>query len=307
MQITPHQPEGGHALSSLARHQKPVMLTPQGAELSPEEADLYSKHKPYGFILFAKHCETPAQVQKLCADLKAAAGEDCVIAVDQEGGRVARMRGPHWPEFKPAADMDDVYQTYLELGGMLKENGFDMDFAPCLDVVPMGGRSDAIGDRCFSSDPKTVGDKGIQSLKGLSDRDVTPVIKHMPGHGRAEEDSHYFLPVVKATAEELKDDLKPFQMAVQSGLDICGMTCHVIYEAWDKDHPATLSQTVIGDIIRGDIGFKGLLFSDDLAMKALARYGDMPTRIQLCLDAGCDIALPCHTTLEESKVILESL
>jgi len=285
-------------------NKKPVMLTPLDAVLSEGEKTLYAKHKPYGFCLFGKHCETPEQLQKLCTDLRACAGDDVVIAIDQEGGRVARMREPQWQNFPAAANMDDVYQNYFDLGSMLRDNGITMNFAPCLDVVPNGGKCDAIGDRCFSSNPKITGEKGVDCIKGLLDAGIAPVIKHMPGHGRAEEDSHYFLPVVKASAEELQKDLIPFKANANNKH---GMTCHVIYEAWDADHPATLSKTIIQNIIRDEIGFKGLLFSDDLAMKALDRYGDMVARVKLCLEAGCDIALPCHTTLDESRVILESL
>lgn len=283
---------------------KPVMLTPLGAVLSEAEKDLYIKHKPYGFCLFGKHCETPEQLQKLCAGLRECSGDDVMIAIDQEGGRVARMREPEWQNFPAAANMGDVYQTYLALGDMLYENGINTNFAPCLDIVPKNGKCDAIGDRCFSSDPKITGDKGMQAVQAMLGAGITPVIKHMPGHGRAEEDSHYFLPVVKASLAELAQDLIPFKMNNDAQY---GMTCHVIYEAWDADHPATLSKTIIQNIIRGEIGFKGLLFSDDLAMKALDRYGDMVARVKLCLDAGCDIALPCHTSLDESRAILESL
>ena len=280
------------------------MLTPLGAVLMDEEFALYSLHKPYGFCLFGKHCETPEQLKKLCTDLRSCAGDDVVIAIDQEGGRVARMREPEWTNFPAAANMGDVYQTYFDLGAMLRDNGITMNFAPCLDVVPTHGKCDAIGDRCFSSDPKITGEKGADAIRGLLDAGITPVIKHMPGHGRAEEDSHYFLPVVKASAGELAQDLIPFKRTANNKH---GMTCHVIYEAWDTNHPATLSKIVIQKIIRDEIGFKGLLFSDDLAMKALDRYGDMVARVKLCLDAGCDIALPCHTTLHESRAILESL
>ena len=159
----------------------------------------------------------------------------------------------------------------------------------------------------FFPDPDIVGQKGIEACRGLLDAGVAPVIKHMPGHGRAVEDSHFFLPVVKANKQELERDLKPFQMVVESGLDVQGMTCHVIFEALDAEHPATLSKTIINDIIRGEIGFKGLLYSDDLTMKALDRYGDIVKRVRLCLEAGCDIAMPCHTTIEQTKAILESL
>jgi beta-N-acetylhexosaminidase len=283
-----------------------IIITPQGPVLSDQEKDLYSKYKPYGFILYGKHCINPEQVKQLCADLRACAGNDCVISIDQEGGRVSRMRSPHWPEFPAAADMTDPYQTYFDLGTMIKAEGVNVNYAPCLDVIPTGQKSDAIGDRCFSPNPNLCGEKGIDACRGMIDAGITPVIKHMPGHGRAVEDTHYFLPVVKASETELQDDLKPFQAVAQSGLDIAGMTCHVLFEAWDKDHPATLSKKIINDIIRGEIGFKGLLYSDDLAMKALDRYGDIVKRVQLSFEAGCDIACPCNTTFEETKRILEA-
>lgn len=302
--IQDHQ-TGGHAL--LSPDNKPVIITPQGLMLSEEEKELYALHKPYGFILFGRHCQSSKQVQSLCAQLRACVGDDCVISIDQEGGRVARMREPEWSNFPAPIDMNDVYQTHLDLGRMLKANGVNVNFAPCLDVVPQGQQSDAIGDRCFSPDPNICGEKGIKAINGLLDACIFPVIKHMPGHGRAEADSHYFLPVVKASAAELKDDLKPFQMIVNANLHCGGMTCHVLYEAWDKDHPATLSKTIINDIIRDEIGFRGLLYSDDLAMKALDRYGDIVKRVELCFNAGCDIALPCNTSLAETKAILESM
>jgi len=285
---------------------KPVIITPLGPVLSEQEKELFAHHKPYGFILFGSHCETPDQVQKLCADLRACAGDDCIISIDQEGGRVARMREPQWQNFPAPADMADVCQTYFDLGSMLKADGINVDFAPCLDVVASGDQCDAIGDRCFSPDPKIVGEKGGETCRGLLDAGIMPVIKHMPGHGRAVEDSHYFLPVVKASAEELARDLWPFQMVAQSGLDVAGMTCHVMFEAWDKNFPASISKTIIRDIIRDEIGFTGLLYSDDLAMKALDTYGDIVKRVHMCLDAGTDIALPCHTSLDETKMILES-
>lgn len=301
-----HHVVGEHVLFSLAKHQKPVVLTPQSASLSEEERALYSKHKPFGFILFGKHCQSPEQLQELCAQLRDAAGDDCIISIDQEGGRVARMREPHWQNFPAATDMDDVYQTYRDLGAMLYDNGINVNFAPCLDVVPNGGKCDAIGDRCFSSDPQITGQKGIEACKGLMASNIAPVIKHMPGHGRAIEDSHFYLPAVKASAKELEQDLIPFQMLADDK-NVMGMICHVIYQAWDNDNPATLSPFIIQNIIREKIGFKGLLFSDDLAMKALDNYGDIIARVKLCLDAGCDIALPCHTTMDQSRAILESL
>ena len=293
---------------------KPVMLTPLGPVLTEDEKDLYAAHTPFGFCLFGHNCQDLDQVKTLCADLRSVAGDDVVIAIDQEGGRVARMREPHWSNFPAAADMLDVYGTYKQIGHMLKDHGITMDFAPCLDVVPQGGTCDAIGNRCFSPIPERAGERGAEATQALLEEGITPTIKHMPGHGRAEEDTHFFLPVVKASEEELLEDLKSFQavmnyMATPHAAEgeVCGMTAHVIYECWDGDHPATLSPKIMKDIIRGVIGFEGILFSDDLAMKALDRYGSIPNRVQLCLEAGCDIALPCHTTLEDSRAILESL
>ena len=307
MKSTDLQQEGVHALLSPAKNQKPVVLTPLGADLSPEEAELYSQHKPYGFILFGKHCQNQTQLRKLISDLRAAAGDDCIISVDQEGGRVARMREPHWSNFPAAAHMDDVYKNYFNIGKMLKAEGFNVNYAPCLDVIPVKEEADAIGDRCFSSSPSICGHKGIEACQGLLNAGITPVIKHMPGHGRAKEDSHFHLPVVSASESDLLKDIESFKITANSNLDIAGMTCHVIYKCWDPEKPATLSSKIIQNIIRKEIGFKGLLFSDDLIMKALDQYGDMIHRVHASLDAGCDIAVPCHTNLLQSKEILESL
>lgn len=284
------------------------MLTPLGLELTAEERALYSEHKPYGFCLFGKHCDNPTQMRELTTSLRDVAGDDVVIAIDQEGGRVARMRGPHWKEFPAAAKMDDVYTTYRAIGEMLADVGVTMDFAPCLDVIPEGGRCDAIGDRCFSSDPLECGRKGYDACRGLLDAGIFPVIKHMPGHGRAVEDSHHFLPTVEADENALMDDLRSFQYVVSSDVadQIGGMTAHIIFNVWDKETPSTLSNIMINKIIRKEIGFTGLLFSDDLVMKALDRYGAMVDRVHLSLKAGCDIALPCHTSIEDSRKILES-
>jgi beta-N-acetylhexosaminidase len=288
---------------------KPVMLTPLGSEWTLAEHHLYAKYNPYGFILFGKHCETPDQVKKLCFDIRSSCGDDTVIAIDQEGGRVARMRGPHWPEFPAAANMNDVYDVYYKIGQMLADCGVTMDFAPCLDVVPKGARADAIGDRCFSSDPAIVGKSGIDACRGLLDARITPVIKHMPGHGRAVEDTHYFLPFVDANENELNNDLSPFKTIIEWDVNnqVAGMTAHLLFKFWNKETPVTLCNKTIKSVIRDYIGFNGLLFSDDLTMKALDQYGDIVQRVHLCLQAGCDIALPCHTDLDESRKILESL
>lgn len=300
---------------------KPVILTPQSKTLTDEEAVLYEQGKPFGFILFGKHCGSPEQVQNLCADLRDAVGWHCPILIDQEGGRVARMVEPHWHRLYPAKSFGDLYRRNFDMGAeavmlqyraiakMLGHDGVDVNCAPCLDCVPAGATADAIGDRCFSHEAREVAALGKHACLGMIENGVTPVIKHMPGHGRAVEDSHYHLPVVMADERELVEDMKPFKYLSENLTDgtFWGMTAHVVYKIWDDKNPTTLSEKVIKNIIRERIGFKGLLLSDDLAMKALADYGSMTVRALKCLDAGVDIALPCHTTLDEGKDLLDRL
>lgn len=306
---------------SFPDNMKPVILTPQNAVLSDKEAALYERGQPFGFILFGRHCQSPEQVQALCADLRDAAGWYCPVLIDQEGGRVARMKEPHWHHLYPAKTFGDLHKRnfssgieavalqYRAIARMLGHEGVDINCAPCLDCVPAGARADALGDRCFSHEPREVAALGKQAALAMIENGVTPVIKHMPGHGRAVEDSHYRLPVVDADDGMMRDDLKPFRYLCDK-LDpdaFWGMTAHVVYTAWDKDRPATLSPVIIRDIIRKRIGFKGILLSDDLAMKALEDCGPITVRALKALDAGVDIALPCNTSWEETVDLLDRL
>lgn len=287
-------------------HRKPVILSCSGPALLPEERDLFADFAPFGFILFGRNIEDKQQLKKLCVDLRASAGWDCPILVDQEGGRVRRMRPPHWPDYpsmKEIGDLDDkdrLIETVRGICSDLNEAGIDVDCAPVLDVLFPETHA-AIGDRAFSGDPEIVGALGRLACEIFLEEGITPVIKHMPGQGRAALDSHYDLPVVPASLDMLKSiDFKPFRHVLESphADGIWGMVSHIVYSAIDADHPASTSAKVI-DVIRKELGFNGLLVSDDLCMNALACYGNLADRVVKTLESGMDIALYCAGKLDE--------
>jgi beta-N-acetylhexosaminidase len=267
--------------------------------------------RPWSFILFREACVTRDQVRVLCADLRDAAGHDAIVYIDQEGGRVARLKPPEWPTWPACATYgaifaqdnatghEAVYLGHRLIAHELKLMGVDGDFAPVLDV-PVDGSDKIVGDRAFSAEPKIVSLLGRTALEGLHDGGVAGCIKHMPGHGRAQADSHLALPRVSASEEDLTADVFPFAALADAE---AAMTAHIVYEAWDPDRPATCSPTVIGDIIRGRIGFQGLLMSDDLDMKALqfALNGGLTQRAEAALQAGCDVVLQCSGVLSEMQ------
>ncbi len=282
----------------------PVIFGIKGYDLLPDERAVFADIRPAGFILFQRNCDTPDQLKKLTADLRAAAGWDAPILIDNEGGRVQRTKAPNWPAFPPMKSFGDLYvqdkdaaqkaliENVRGLAAMQLASGIDVDCIPVLDVVPQDSPTKAIGDRAFSHDPDVVSALGIVAARAAVAAGMTPVMKHMPGHGRALVDSHYDLPVVDAISE---DDLKPFRaVAAALGDEIWGMSAHIIFRDIDAGLPGTLSAKVINDFVRGYIGFDGVLVSDDLYMHALDKYGDLPTRVAMCLDGGCDLALHCH-------------
>jgi beta-N-acetylhexosaminidase len=283
----------------------------QGTELLPDERDFFRDARPLGFILFARNISDPDQVRRLCAALRKGAGDDdALILVDQEGGRVARFKRPHWRARPPARRFGELYArdpeagqdaTYLcsrLIAHELHELGLNVDCAPVLDV-PIEGAHDVIGDRAFSRDPSVVATLGRASMEGFLDGGVLPVIKHMPGHGRAMADSHESLPRVSVAAEELSThDFVPFRLLSDAP---AGMSAHVVYDALDPKRPATTSPKVIRDIIRGEIGFDGLLFTDDLSMHALS--GSFAARTKAALSAGCDVILHCNGVMEEMTAV----
>jgi len=286
----------------------------EGLELSDDERSFFPDADPAGFILFKRNCENAAQVLRLTDALRDLSGRpDLPILIDQEGGRVARMKPPVWPAFPAAERFDQLYalapSSAIEavrsnaraIGLTLRESGVNVDALPLLDVRQPGA-SDVIGDRALGSEPMQVAALGRAVLDGLASAGVVGIIKHIPGHGRALVDSHKELPVVTASADELESDLEPFERLSSAPM---GMTAHVIYTAWDPDHPASLSPTVIGDVIRGRIGFDGFLMSDDLGMEAL--QGDFGSRAAGVVAAGCDAALHCSGKMDEMVAVAASV
>ena len=287
---------------------------PEGLELTSDERSFFFDADPAGFILFKRNCETPEQVLRLTDSLREVSGRpDVPILIDQEGGRVARMRPPVWPAFPPAERFAQLYQaapsSAIEaaranaraIALTLRACGVNVNALPLLDVRQEGA-SDIIGDRALGSEPMQVAALGRAVLDGMASAGVVGIIKHIPGHGRALVDSHKELPVVMASAEELEMDLEPFERLASAPM---GMTAHVVYEAWDPDHPASLSPTVIGDIIRGRIGFNGWLMSDDLGMEAL--QGDFGDRAAGVIAAGCDVALHCSGKMDEMIAVANAV
>ncbi|CAA7613969.1 Beta-hexosaminidase [Magnetospirillum sp. LM-5] len=284
-----------------------------GPTLTDEERRFFAATNPLGFILFARNIQSPDQVRALVADLRASVGRaDAPVLIDQEGGRVQRLRPPHWraaPTGMAFANLADqalaarlARLNFRLIGAELADLGIDVDCAPVLDV-PVPGAHDVIGDRAYGTMPARIIALGRAVCDGLLDEGVLPVIKHIPGHGRALVDSHLDLPVVTASMAELEaSDFAPFKALADQPW---AMTAHVVYTAIDDGAPATLSAKVIGEIIRGIIGFQGVLISDDLSMKALG--GSFSERTIRALDSGCDLVLHCNGDMDEMAEIAQQL
>ena len=277
-----------------------------GTTLGADEAALFREADPVGYILFRRNIEDREQVRALTSALRDLHGrDDLPILIDQEGGRVARMRPPEWPAFPPNESFDRLYQlapssamqaarwNARAIALTLAEVGINVDCLPMLDIR-MPGASEIVGDRSLGAEPMQVAALGRAQLEGLASAGVVGVVKHMPGHGRALVDSHLELPVVDASEDELAIDLEPFERLATAPM---GMTSHIVYRAWDPDRPASQSPIIIGDIIRQRIGFVGFLMSDDFGMEALS--GGPADRALACVEAGCDAALHCSGVLGE--------
>jgi beta-N-acetylhexosaminidase len=280
-----------------------IIASVAGAELTEEERKLFTAENPLGFILFARNCRDAAQIKKLVADLRAAVGRpDAPVLIDEEGGRVSRLPHPEFPRFPAAGTLGTAAaarQQGRDIGKALAGLGIDVNCAPVLDV-PAADADPVIGDRAFSGGAAGAGRKGKAEMRGMLEAGVMPVVKHIPGHGRATADSHKALPRVSASLDDLRArDFPPFKACNRAGW---GMTAHIVFEAVDPHRPATQSAKVIRDIIRGEIGFAGVLVSDDLSMKALT--GDLADRAGKALAAGCDLALYCAGDLAEMKALL---
>lgn len=281
-----------------------------GPDLSAAESAMLREHSPVGVILFARNVENPPQLRRLTAALRRVLPPDASILVDQEGGRVARLRPPHWRGHPPAAALGQLFVgsapdglraawiTGALIGLDCRDAGFDLVAAPVLDVgVP--GAHEVIGDRAFASDPIVVARLGRAVAQGLMAAGMQPIVKHAPGHGRAEVDSHLALPLVRAN--DLSRDILPFRLNANLPW---AMTAHILYTALDDALPATLSAAIIGRVIRDRIGFKGVLVTDDLAMQALS--GSPTERALAALQAGCDVALYCSGAFEPTAALLRA-
>lgn len=286
-----------------------------GPTLTEEETFFFEQMDPLGFILFARNCVDPDQVKALVKSMRAAVGrDDAPVLIDQEGGRVQRLGPPHW-KVRPAQSLfariaEDDRALAREAASinarLIAEElillGIDVDCLPVMDV-PTIGAHEIIGDRAFGMDPEIVSELGQSVITGLGAGGVTAVVKHLPGHGRANADSHLALPYVDAGKNALRrTDFLPFKNARFAPW---GMTAHVVYEAFDPMRPATLSETMIMDVIRGEIGFQGFLVSDDISMKALS--GRIEVNALAALEAGCDAVLHCNGDMHEMHAIMRDL
>ena len=281
-----------------------------GPALTDAERGFFHDADPAGYILFARNCVDRAQMLRLTDDLRGLHGRDDVpILIDQEGGRVARIKPPEWPAFPAAEAFARLYEkapmSAIEatranaqaIAVLLREVGVNVDCLPLLDVRQPGA-TDIIGDRALGDAPMQVAALGRAVLDGLRAGGAVGVVKHMPGHGRALVDSHKDLPFVTATDAELGSDIEPFRTLAGAPM---GMTAHLVYTVWDAERPGSLSPVVIGDIIRGRIGFDGFLMSDDLGMNALT--GTPGERATRAVAAGCDVGLHCSGDLAEMEEI----
>jgi beta-N-acetylhexosaminidase len=276
-----------------------VILGCSGEHLTASERDFFAAADPAGFILFRRNCNSPGQVRDLVASLRGCVGrDDAPILIDQEGGRVARLRPPHWRRYPSAARLallpDPSAATAARLGARLIADdlaglGITVDCLPVLDLS-VSGADPVIGDRAFGDDPERVARLAGAVCAGLLDGAVLPVLKHIPGHGRARVDSHHACPRVETSFEELaRTDFAPFRALATMPW---AMTAHIVYSAIDPSAPATLSSRLVAEVIRGEIGFNGVLVSDDLSMRALG--GGLGERTRQGLAAGCDLALHCN-------------
>jgi beta-N-acetylhexosaminidase len=292
----------------------PAIFGLSGLTLTDDERAFFRDSDPAGYILFGRNIENREQLRRLTDDLRSLDGRaNLPILIDQEGGRVARMKSPEWPDFPSGAAFDALYErapasaieaarlNAMALAVMLAEVGITVDCLPLLDVRQPGA-SDVIGDRALGSEPMRVAALGRAILSGLQAGGVVGIVKHIPGHGRAMADSHEALPVVTALDRDLQTDLAPFAALRDAAM---AMTCHVVFNAWDPDRPATLSPTIIDSVIRQRIGFHGLLMTDDLDMKALS--GNVPSRAADAVAAGCDIALNCWGKMDDMVGIAHAL
>src|SRR5215813_3232930 len=283
-----------------------------GTTITPDERAFLREREPWGFIIFRRNVETPAQVRRLTASVRDAVGREAPVLVDQEGGRVQRLGPPHWPPYPPGADYGRLYDrnaaegiraAYLGarlIAADLAGVGVDVD---CLPIADVPGAGAVIGDRAYGETAEKVALLGRAVADGLLAGGVLPVLKHIPGHGRATADSHGALPIVETDRETLSTtDFAAFRPLSDLPL---GMTAHIVYTAIDPIAPATTSVTLVRDVIRDWLGFRGLLMSDDISMGALS--GSIEERARAAIAAGCDVVLHCNGELDEMRAVASAV
>jgi len=294
---------------------KPLIIGIEGHKLLQSEIDFIGNHQPWGFILFARNIDSPCQVRDLVASLKdSVKHENVPVLIDQEGGRVSRLSSKYWKQFKDAKFFGDIVESqgidkacdlvktnFTEIAEILNDLGINVDCAPLIDIRN-DGADDIIGDRAFSDNKDIVSKLGKAACDGLIAGGVLPVIKHIPGHGRANCDSHKELPVVNTSLDVLKaEDFIPFKALNEMPM---AMTAHIKYTEIDNNHCATMSTTIL-DAIRKEIGFDGIIMTDDLSMKALE--GSFEDRAINSLKAGCDVVLHCNGEMDEMDKIANAI
>lgn len=303
-------------LKNISKNQqvkKPVIYGIAGTILTDEEKSFFEKAAPIGFILFARNVENKIQLKSLTNSLRDLMGGEILILVDQEGGRVARLTEPNWKKYPAGKHFSDLYeidqelakksifQNFQEIATDLEEVGINVDCAPVLDVLTEKTHK-VIGDRAYGNEPEKISILAEKVCEGLLSRNVYPVIKHIPGHGRGTSDSHLELPVVDASLEDLrKIDFLPFKNLREQKF---AMSAHILYQAIDPDFCATISKKAI-DLIKNEIGFQNIIMSDDASMKALG--GSFFDRTKAILNAGCDLVLHCNGDMAEMKEIDSAL
>lgn len=289
-------------------HPTAIILSCEDHKLSDAEKRLFASANPLGFILFARNCDNPDQIRALNHELRDCVGWHCPILIDQEGGRVQRLKPPHWQQFMPAQSCttnEDAAGIARYIGADLSALNIDVNCAPVMDLL-CEDTHDIIGDRAFSDNPQEVFEKGKAVCNAYLESDITPVMKHIPGHGRANSDSHLELPVVDTPLEELEtSDFEPFRRLAKAlnAPQVWGMVAHVVYSALDKDHPATVSKTVM-DYVRQEMGIDQFLLADDISMLALEKYGNLADRAVKTIESGCDATLYCAGKLTEMESIM---
>lgn len=296
-----------------------VIFGLSGLELTAPEKKFFKSKNPLGFILFGRNIDNPTQLSALTQSLKTLMGREVPILIDQEGGRVARLKPPHWKAYPSAQTLGamaatDLAQARLDVDAVnrsiaisLCDVGINVNCAPVLDIA-YPATHDAIGDRAFSADPVIVGDLGVVACKAYLDQGVIPVVKHLPGHGRATTDSHKELPIVRISNLTLNQtDLVPYYALLRKKFAkaVWGMVAHVIYNVPDPVRPASCSPKVMG-LIRNNLGFDGFLLSDDIVMNALDCIGNMGQRAAATLKAGCDAVLHCNGDMKEMKQVAKA-